>query len=301
MAGVGVAASPRRPPRRACRAHRPRPAGGARAWLSAGGVMTCRWDGPALTPRGSPCSSSIRSPAAAGLDGPGLSRRLVNGGSGVTSWGRATTSAPSQPRLRRAGPTYSVWRAETDRCRSWRPPQPPMLVLGGHEHRPSDRVSGGTTAQRLADSLFLPLLVLASSQQSLRHRLDQAHEAARAARGGPDALGRRRDRCGVPHRRPPRVLGALGLVLPGALGVAPLLTPLAAVGLALTMIGGIVTHVRMGETDRLAVPIVLLRPHLVRRPRALRRAQPGMTMSSHFAVEVNAEVQAARGVDARHL
>jgi hypothetical protein len=30
------------------------------------------------------------------------------------------------------------------------------------------------------------------------------------------------------------------------------------VGLALTMIGAIVTHVRMGETDRLAVPIVLL-------------------------------------------
>ena len=54
------------------------------------------------------------------------------------------------------------------------------------------------------------------------------------------------------------VLGALGLILPGALGVAPLLTPLAAVGLALTMIGAIVTHVRMGETDRLAVPIVLL-------------------------------------------
>ena len=54
------------------------------------------------------------------------------------------------------------------------------------------------------------------------------------------------------------VLGALGLVLPGALGIAPLLTPLAAVGLALTMVGAIATHVRMGETDRLAVPIVLL-------------------------------------------
>lgn len=54
------------------------------------------------------------------------------------------------------------------------------------------------------------------------------------------------------------VLGALGLVLPGALGIAPLLTPLAAVGLALTMIGAITTHVRMGETDRLAVPVVLL-------------------------------------------
>jgi uncharacterized membrane protein YphA (DoxX/SURF4 family) len=54
------------------------------------------------------------------------------------------------------------------------------------------------------------------------------------------------------------VLGALGLVLPGALGVAPLVTPLAAVGLALTMVGAIATHIRMGETDRLAVPIVLL-------------------------------------------
>ena len=54
------------------------------------------------------------------------------------------------------------------------------------------------------------------------------------------------------------VLGALGLVLPGGLGIAPLLTPLAAVGLALTMIGAIATHLRMGETDRLAVPIVLL-------------------------------------------
>lgn len=54
------------------------------------------------------------------------------------------------------------------------------------------------------------------------------------------------------------VLGALGLVLPGALGVAPLLTPLAALGLAVTMVGAIWTHVRMGETDRLAVPIALL-------------------------------------------
>ena len=54
------------------------------------------------------------------------------------------------------------------------------------------------------------------------------------------------------------VLGALGLVLPGALGIAPLVTPLAAVGLALTIVGAIATHVRMGETERLAVPVVLL-------------------------------------------
>lgn len=54
------------------------------------------------------------------------------------------------------------------------------------------------------------------------------------------------------------VLGATGLILPGALGVAPMLVPLAATGLALTMVGAIRTHLRYGETDRLAVPIVLL-------------------------------------------
>jgi uncharacterized membrane protein YphA (DoxX/SURF4 family) len=54
------------------------------------------------------------------------------------------------------------------------------------------------------------------------------------------------------------VLGALGLILPGALGIAPMLVPLAATGLALTMVGAIVTHLRLGETDRLAVPIVVL-------------------------------------------
>jgi uncharacterized membrane protein YphA (DoxX/SURF4 family) len=54
------------------------------------------------------------------------------------------------------------------------------------------------------------------------------------------------------------VLGALGLILPAALGVAPLLTPLAAVGLALTMIGAIHVHVRHGEANRLAVPIAVL-------------------------------------------
>ena len=54
------------------------------------------------------------------------------------------------------------------------------------------------------------------------------------------------------------VFGALGLILPGAFGIAPLVTPLAAVGLALTMVGAIVTHVRLGETDRLAAPVLLL-------------------------------------------
>jgi uncharacterized membrane protein YphA (DoxX/SURF4 family) len=54
------------------------------------------------------------------------------------------------------------------------------------------------------------------------------------------------------------VLGAIGLILPAALGIAPLLTPLAAIGLVLTMTGAIHVHVRHGETNRLAVPIVVL-------------------------------------------
>jgi uncharacterized membrane protein YphA (DoxX/SURF4 family) len=54
------------------------------------------------------------------------------------------------------------------------------------------------------------------------------------------------------------VLGAIGLIVPAALGVASLLTPLAAVGLVLTMVGAIRTHVRYAESDRLAVPIVVL-------------------------------------------
>ena len=54
------------------------------------------------------------------------------------------------------------------------------------------------------------------------------------------------------------VLGAAGLILPSALGVAEILTPLAAVGLALTMVGALVAHLRHGEINRLAVPIVLM-------------------------------------------
>jgi uncharacterized membrane protein YphA (DoxX/SURF4 family) len=54
-----------------------------------------------------------------------------------------------------------------------------------------------------------------------------------------------------------RAIGALEVF--GALGLlVPPLAPLAAFGLALTMLGAIVTHVRLGETDRLAVPAILL-------------------------------------------
>ncbi|MGA4837861.1 DoxX family protein [Streptomyces sp. G45] len=46
------------------------------------------------------------------------------------------------------------------------------------------------------------------------------------------------------------VVGAVGVVLPWALDVAPVLTPLAAVGLALVMVGGFATHIRRHEYAR---------------------------------------------------
>jgi uncharacterized membrane protein YphA (DoxX/SURF4 family) len=54
------------------------------------------------------------------------------------------------------------------------------------------------------------------------------------------------------------VLAAVGLILPGALDIAPILVPLAAVGLALLMIGAAVTHARRGETSAAFINVVLL-------------------------------------------
>jgi len=53
------------------------------------------------------------------------------------------------------------------------------------------------------------------------------------------------------------VLGAVGLVLPAAIRVAPVLTPIAAVGLALVMAGAVVVHLRRGETAGAAPSLVL--------------------------------------------
>src|SRR5215213_7092479 len=54
------------------------------------------------------------------------------------------------------------------------------------------------------------------------------------------------------------VLGAIGIVLPELTGVLPWLTPLAALGLVLTMIGGALTHLRRAEYGGIAVTAVLL-------------------------------------------
>jgi DoxX-like protein len=54
------------------------------------------------------------------------------------------------------------------------------------------------------------------------------------------------------------VLAGVGLVLPAALGVAPVLVPLAAVGVVLLMVGAIVVHLRRGEVPPVAVNLALL-------------------------------------------
>jgi uncharacterized membrane protein YphA (DoxX/SURF4 family) len=54
------------------------------------------------------------------------------------------------------------------------------------------------------------------------------------------------------------VLGALGLILPGVLDIAPVLVPLAATGLAVLMLGAAITHARRKEPQSVVINAVLL-------------------------------------------
>lgn len=54
------------------------------------------------------------------------------------------------------------------------------------------------------------------------------------------------------------VLGALGLILPLATGIAPILTPIAAAALAVIMIGATATHARRKEPVAQAAIITVL-------------------------------------------
>src|SRR5919106_3375077 len=54
------------------------------------------------------------------------------------------------------------------------------------------------------------------------------------------------------------VLGAIGIVLPALTGIVPWLTPLAALGLVLLMIGAALTHLRRTEYGNIAMNAVLL-------------------------------------------
>ncbi|MCP4428830.1 MAG: DoxX family protein [Chloroflexi bacterium] len=54
------------------------------------------------------------------------------------------------------------------------------------------------------------------------------------------------------------ILGAVGLILPAATGILPWLTPVAAIGLVLTMIGAAITHARRGENSMIGTNVALL-------------------------------------------
>ena len=54
------------------------------------------------------------------------------------------------------------------------------------------------------------------------------------------------------------ILGAIGLVLPAAVHIAPILVPLAAVGLALVMAGAAAVHARRKEAPMVAMNVPLL-------------------------------------------
>ena len=54
------------------------------------------------------------------------------------------------------------------------------------------------------------------------------------------------------------VVGAFGLILPLATGIAPILAPIAATALAVLMIGAVVTHVRRKENTAPSLVLAIL-------------------------------------------
>ncbi len=59
------------------------------------------------------------------------------------------------------------------------------------------------------------------------------------------------------------VLGAVGLILPALTGILPCLTPLAAVGLGVDMLGAMVTHLRLKESPVGNVVLLVLAAFVV--------------------------------------
>ena len=95
---------------------------------------------------------------------------------------------------------------------------------------------------------LLALAFLAAGLMKLRtpEKLQEAEWARAAGSGAIRALGAA------------EVLGAIGLILPAALGIAPVLTPLAALGLAIVGLGATVVHLKAGEGLKGAAPALVL-------------------------------------------
>jgi hypothetical protein len=54
------------------------------------------------------------------------------------------------------------------------------------------------------------------------------------------------------------VLAAVGLILPAALDIVPVLVPLAALGLVMIMVGAVITRIRRHETKLMVADLVYL-------------------------------------------
>lgn len=90
----------------------------------------------------------------------------------------------------------------------------------------------------IAQGLLAGMFMLAGGVKLLLPRemlQKRMHWAASWPRGGVKLLGLA------------EVLGALGLVVPSTTGIAPVLTPVAALCLAVLMAGAVGTHRRLGE------------------------------------------------------
>jgi len=54
------------------------------------------------------------------------------------------------------------------------------------------------------------------------------------------------------------ILGAVGLIVPAVRHIAPILVPLAAIGLILVMVGAAIVHARRNEVPNIVVNVALL-------------------------------------------
>jgi uncharacterized membrane protein len=54
------------------------------------------------------------------------------------------------------------------------------------------------------------------------------------------------------------ILGAIGLIVPAVTGIAPILVPLAALGLVVVMLGAAVVHTRRKESQVVIFNVILL-------------------------------------------
>jgi len=54
------------------------------------------------------------------------------------------------------------------------------------------------------------------------------------------------------------ILGALGLILPMWLNILPVMTPIAAIGIGIIMIGAIITHLKMDDSKPAMANFILL-------------------------------------------